>query len=63
DFGDSLSIDNQLKKLYGEVNDALKRIDSGTYGKCANCHELIDKARLEAFPAAASCLNCSVAEK
>jgi DnaK suppressor protein len=35
--------------------DAVERIDTGTYGRCAVCHRQIDDERLEARPEAATC--------
>ena len=42
----------------GEVEDALRRIEEGTYGMCQRCGEAIDSARLKAVPAATHCLAC-----
>jgi DnaK suppressor protein len=39
------------------VQDALRRIEDGTYGKCIVCGREIEPARLEAIPWAASCLE------
>lgn len=41
----------------GLVQDALKRIEKGTYGKCVECAEDIPVARLEAVPWAPYCLQ------
>lgn len=41
----------------GLVQDALKRIQKGTYGKCVECGEPIPVARLEAVPWAPYCLK------
>ena len=41
-----------------ETIDALERIQNGTYGICASCHEPISKERLRAVPEARYCLNC-----
>jgi DnaK suppressor protein len=41
----------------GLVQDALKRIEKGTYGKCVECAEDIPLARLEAVPWAPYCLK------
>jgi DnaK suppressor protein len=41
----------------GLVQDALKRIQNGTYGKCVDCGETIPPARLEAVPWAPYCLK------
>lgn len=42
----------------GEVEDALARIESGTYGLCEECSEPIAKARLDAVPHARNCVVC-----
>ncbi len=47
----SIKFNNQA--LLQEVNDALKRIEDGTYGRCVVCGEPIPAARLEAMPWAA----------
>lgn len=40
------------------INEALTRIDKGTYGFCDNCGEMIDTDRLNANPTAKYCMNC-----
>jgi RNA polymerase-binding transcription factor len=40
------------------VQDALGRIDNGTYGVCESCGQPIGKARLQAFPRATLCMEC-----
>lgn len=40
------------------VDDALKRIEVGTYGICESCEEEIDKERLAAMPFTKLCLSC-----
>jgi RNA polymerase-binding transcription factor DksA len=37
------------------VQDALQRLDDGTYGRCAVCGREIDDERLEARPEVATC--------
>ena len=41
------------------ISSALSRIDSGDYGYCLTCDELISVARLEVDPAATLCINCA----
>jgi DnaK suppressor protein len=41
--------------LLTEVQDALKRIENGTYGRCVDCGRPIPEKRLEAIPWAARC--------
>jgi DnaK suppressor protein len=40
-----------------EIDDALARIDAGTYGICTECGKEIPKARLDAVPWAALCVQ------
>ena len=42
-----------------EVNDALARIEQGTFGVCENCHKPISKERLDALPYARYCIRCA----
>ncbi|MFY9402887.1 MAG: TraR/DksA C4-type zinc finger protein [Candidatus Omnitrophota bacterium] len=48
---------NDRKALY-ELEDALKRVEEGTYGICQECKNLIAKARLKAVPQARFCVKC-----
>jgi DnaK suppressor protein len=47
-------------KFLNYLDDALKRIDQGTYGHCTDCGKLIDKERLEAVPHAQQCVECKL---
>ena len=49
--------DREREKLT-QVDDALKRIETGTYGICESCEEDIDKERLAAMPFTKLCLSC-----
>jgi len=40
------------------IEVALKRIESGEYGQCLECSDLISDKRLEAVPAAELCIAC-----
>ena len=42
-----------------EVDDALRRLRNGTYGRCAGCGEEIPTDRLQAKPAADRCVPCA----
>ena len=42
-----------------QVDAALRRIDSGSYGQCEQCHQPIAPARLEAVPEATRCIGCA----
>lgn len=43
------------RSLLNQVRDALDRIDSGTFGRCAEDGGAIEEARLDAVPWAAYC--------
>jgi DnaK suppressor protein len=47
-------------KFLNYLEDALKRIEKGTYGHCTECGKLIEKERLEAVPHAQQCLQCKL---
>ena len=47
-------------KFLNHLEDALKRIEDGVYGRCTDCGKLIEKERLEAVPHAQQCLQCKV---
>ncbi len=48
---------NEREALY-ELDDAIKKIDEGTFGICEECKSLITKTRLKAVPDARLCLKC-----
>jgi DnaK suppressor protein len=47
-------------KFLNYLDDALQRIEHGTYGFCSECGNLIDKERLEAVPHAHQCVSCKM---
>jgi len=47
-------------KFLNYLEDALKRIEKGTYGFCTDCGKLIERERLEAVPHAQLCIRCKV---
>ncbi|HME43223.1 MAG TPA: TraR/DksA family transcriptional regulator [Syntrophorhabdales bacterium] len=49
--------DNDLT-LLKEIDAALDKLASGTYGVCEDCEEPITEKRLEANPVARYCINC-----
>ena len=40
------------------IEEALQKLENGSYGICEDCGEWIDQARLRVKPYAACCLNC-----
>ena len=49
----------QVRHHVGEVEAALDRVDTGTYGVCEQCGGPIGAARLEALPATRTCIACA----
>lgn len=56
-YGDANAILTDLEIRFHEVTDALDRIAKGTYGVCTVGGEAIEPARLEADPAAQTCME------
>lgn len=54
----SLSLASNERKLIYEIDDALKKIEEGTYGICEECKNIITKTRLKVLPYARLCLRC-----
>jgi RNA polymerase-binding protein DksA len=46
-----------------QVEDALARLDAGTFGMCTRCGNPIAPERLEAIPWAALCIDCQRLER
>lgn len=55
----SLSLLGSEKDALDQIGGALKRIEDGSFGECEECGMKIPKARLEAIPYAALCVQCA----
>ena len=53
------ALTGELGAKLSKVQDALARIQDGTYGKCSNCDQEIPMERLEAEATADMCLECA----
>ncbi|MDI6889344.1 MAG: TraR/DksA family transcriptional regulator [Thermodesulfovibrionales bacterium] len=59
-----LSQDVSLKQLSThretllKIDEALRKLDEGTYGKCEDCGEDISEERLKVLPFATYCRDC-----
>lgn len=49
--------------LLGKIDEALARIEEGTFGICLDCEESIEPRRLEARPVSTLCIACKEAEE
>ena len=50
-------------KILQAIDEALTRIDKGTYGICRDCGEPIAEARLNAIPWTRVCITCKEKQK
>ncbi|MDD4939754.1 MAG: TraR/DksA family transcriptional regulator [Candidatus Omnitrophica bacterium] len=48
---------NERQSLY-ELDEAIKKIEEGTFGFCEECKSAIAKTRLKAVPFAKFCIKC-----
>lgn len=53
-----LVLEGNEETIYHAVNEALQRIEAGTFGRCTGCGKTIPKARLDAIPYAEYCVDC-----
>ena len=58
-----LRIRGRERKLMEKVDEALARIEDGTYGICAGCGEEIAGKRLQARPVAKFCIDCKTKQE
>lgn len=49
--------DSERQRLL-QIEDALRRMDEGSYGRCGNCAGPINPKRLEAVPWTRFCIDC-----
>jgi RNA polymerase-binding transcription factor len=53
------ALGSNIRVELNQINEALDRVESGEYGKCAICDGPIRVARLEALPYTDRCLTCA----
>jgi len=58
-----LRVKDRERKLITKIQEALKRIDDGSYGVCELCGEEISEKRLEARPVTTCCIECKKEEE
>lgn len=56
------NLDRAMRTLR-EVEEALRRIESGNFGYCPTCGERISAARLHALPWARICVECAAGKE
>lgn len=54
-----LALRSRVEDRIEELEEALERLDEGTYGICSHCGRPIDLERLEALPQTDLCIDCA----
>jgi DnaK suppressor protein len=57
----SFKLGDQESQMVADIDQALLRIEEGSYGTCARCGRPIDERRLEAMPTARYDAECQAA--
>ncbi|HMG74362.1 MAG TPA: TraR/DksA family transcriptional regulator [Pyrinomonadaceae bacterium] len=57
----ALKLGDQESQMVADIDQALLRIEEGSYGVCARCGKPIDERRLEAMPTARYDAECQAA--
>lgn len=52
------TLEGNSEQVLAEIDDALQRIEDGTFGTCRTCGQPIAPERLEAMPWATQCIDC-----
>ena len=63
EFSTNIAIASGLKDRLENVEEALRKMDKGTYGKCENCGKDIPLEVLEVNPESRHCADCNKKEK
>lgn len=53
------ALGNEARVEIAKISAALRRMDSGEFGSCAECGLPIEQGRLDAYPYANECIECA----
>jgi DnaK suppressor protein len=53
-----LALMEMKSETLSQIDEAIRRLEAGVYGVCANCGRDVAEARLKALPFATLCLEC-----
>ncbi|MBI2104500.1 MAG: TraR/DksA C4-type zinc finger protein [Candidatus Omnitrophica bacterium] len=59
----SMDLVSSEQRILYQIDDALKRLDDGSYGICQQCNTPITMSRLKAVPYASLCITCQRAKE
>jgi len=54
----SMNIASSEQEVLYQIDEALKRVEEGTYGTCQQCSKVIGMSRLKAVPYTSLCIGC-----
>jgi RNA polymerase-binding protein DksA len=57
------SLEENAGHVLTAIDEALKKIEDGTFGLCTRCGDPIAEERLEAMPYATKCIDCKRLEE
>jgi DnaK suppressor protein len=57
------TLEENSEHVLAAIEEALSRIEEGTFGTCARCGRAIAEERLEAIPYATRCIDCKRLEE
>ena len=58
-----LRLRGREQRLLKKIDEAIKRIEDGTFGICEVCGKPVSKTRLKALPFARLCIRCKQTEE
>ena len=59
----SMNLVSSEQEILYQIDDALKRLEDGSFGVCQQCNQPIVMSRLKAVPYASMCINCQRAKE
>lgn len=54
----TLQLKNRDRNVLWQIDEAILRLDNGTFGECERCGDAISEGRIEAFPFTTLCIDC-----
>jgi RNA polymerase-binding protein DksA len=57
------TLEENSEHVLAAINEALRRIEEGSFGTCARCGKPIAEERLDAIPYATRCIDCKRLEE
>ena len=52
------ALEENFREIIERIDEALRKVDDGTYGVCDRCSQPINRERLKFIPYATLCIDC-----